>query len=67
MNSDITGIYLAISFVAALAIGLWIYGDAQQRQLQKPFIWGTVGFLFGLIGIILYWLMIIRPNKHGKA
>jgi hypothetical protein len=56
---------LLISLVAGAAIGLWIYGDAQDRKLKEAIAWAIVGFLFSVMGFIGYWLWVIRPNKRG--
>jgi hypothetical protein len=56
---------LLFSLVAGIAIGLWIYGDAQDRKLKDAVIWGMVGLLFSAIGFVVYWILVIRPDKRG--
>jgi hypothetical protein len=56
---------ILISLVAGVAIGLWVYGDAQDRKLKDAFFWGMVGFLFSLLGFVSYYLWVIKPNKRG--
>lgn len=57
---------LLISLVAGIAIGFWIYGDAQDRKLKNSLAWALIGLLFSVIGLIAYWFWIIRPNKRDK-
>jgi hypothetical protein len=56
---------LLFSILAGLAIGFWIYGDAQNRKLKNALFWGIIGFLFSLLGLFSYWLWVIRPDKRG--
>jgi predicted PurR-regulated permease PerM len=56
---------LLISLVAGVAIGLWIYGDAQDRKLKDGLFWAMIGLLFSFLGFIGYWLWVIRPDKRG--
>jgi O-antigen/teichoic acid export membrane protein len=55
---------ILIELVAGLAIAFWTYGDAKERKLNDAAAWGIVGFLFGLLGLAIYWYMVIRPNKR---
>ena len=55
-----------IAFLAAIAIGFWIYGDAIDRKLPAAFYWAAAGFLFGLLGFIVYFWLVIRPDAKGK-
>jgi len=57
--------YYAIDLLFALAVGLWVYGDARQRKLHNALTWGLLGLLFGLLGLIAYWYWVIRPNKRS--
>lgn len=62
MNPDFQ---LLIALLAAVAVGLWIYGDATDRKLPTALYWAACGFLFGLLGFLVYFLLVIRPNKKG--
>ena len=64
MNPDFE---LLIALLSAVAIGLWIYGDAIDRNLPTALYWAAAGFLFGLLGFVAYFLWVIRPDKRGKA
>jgi hypothetical protein len=59
------GMDLLIGLVAGVAVGFWIYGDAQDRRLKDALMWGVLGVLFGLLGLFAYWLWVIKPNKKN--
>jgi hypothetical protein len=59
------GMDLLIGLVAGVAVGFWIYGDAQDRRLKDALMWGVIGVLFGLLGFFAYWLWVIKPNKKN--
>ena len=53
--------------IVGLVVAFWIYKDAQKRKLNEAVVWAVVGFLFGLLGLLVYYLMVMRPNKQGSS
>lgn len=49
--------------LVALLIGFYVYGDAQKRGHDSPILWGLIGFLFSVIGLIVW--VILRPEGES--
>lgn len=47
----------------SIAIALWIYRDAKERNIASAALWAILGFLFNLLGLIIY--LIARKNMSG--
>ena len=50
-------IFLGLS----IAIAIWMWRDAKSRNDQYAPLWGIVGFLFNLLGLIIY--LVVRSQK----
>lgn len=44
----------------SIAIAIWIYRDAKERNIANPPLWGLLGFLLSVIGLIIY--LVVRNN-----
>jgi len=51
-------------FVIAVAIGVWVYRDAESRNMNGA-MWLIIGLILGIIGLIVY--VIVRKPKAKKA
>ena len=49
-----------IGFIIAIAIGVWMYRDAEKRG-KNGTLWLLVGLIGGLIGLIIW--LIVRPPE----
>lgn len=45
-----TGLLLALT-----ALCIWVYQDAQRRQLLRPWVWTLLVAILGPLGIAIYW------------
>jgi len=62
-------IWFAIMAVGILSLIFWIFMivDVAKRQFKKEddkILWLLVVILTGIIGAIIYYFMIKKPNKH---
>ncbi len=46
-----------IALVLYIVIAYWIYNDAKKRGNPNAVIWAVVGFILGLIGLLLYFVI----------
>lgn len=53
-------------YIIWAVVGYLVYQDAKKRNLKAAIGWGVLGFLFGLIGVLIYYLFVVRPNKHDQ-
>ena len=51
-------------FVIAVAVGVWVYRDAESRNMNGA-MWLIIGFILGIIGLVVY--VIVRKPKADKA
>jgi putative membrane protein len=51
---------LVIWFIIAIAVGVWIYRDAESRGMGGA-MWLIIGLVLGIIGLIIY--LIVRKPK----
>ena len=51
-----------IMFVIWIAIGIWMYKDAEKRG-KSGALWLIIGLLFGIIGLIVW--LIVRPPERS--
>ncbi|RLF63458.1 MAG: hypothetical protein DRN33_04105 [Thermoplasmata archaeon] len=49
-----------ILFIIWIAIGVWMYRDAEKRG-KSGALWLIIGLLFGIIGLIIW--LIVRPPE----
>jgi uncharacterized membrane protein YqaE (UPF0057 family) len=42
-----------IGVIVGILIAIWINGDSKKRGMN-PILWTILGFLFGLIGAVIY-------------
>ena len=47
-------------FVLAVAVGVWIYRDAESRGMSGA-LWLIIGLVLGIIGLIVY--VVVRKPK----
>lgn len=56
-----------IVLVIWVVIAVGIYNDANKRGNKNAILWGIVGFLLGLIGLLIYYLVVVRADNKKKA
>lgn len=61
---------LFMSYLVNLAMGGWLFIDARNRHKSK-WIWFLFGLLFGILGVIIYLLIVLNeeiriPLKEPK-
>lgn len=49
-----------VLLVISIGIALWIYRDAKERGVQAPALWAILGFIFNVLGLVIY--LIARKN-----
>lgn len=47
----------------SIAIALWIWRDAKERNIASAPLWAILGFLFNVLGLVIY--LIARKNMSG--
>lgn len=47
----------------SIAIALWIWRDAKERNIASAALWAILGFLFNVLGLVIY--LIARKNMSG--
>ncbi len=57
-------ICIAVWLIIWILIGLWAYKDAKKKCNEHPGLWFLVVFLLGIIGIIIY--VIVVKNECNK-
>lgn len=50
-----------IGGIISIAIAYWVYQDASKRG-GNAILWAVVGFVFGLLGLLVYWF-VGRPKE----
>jgi hypothetical protein len=50
-----------VILIVWVMVALWAKNDAQRRGIDNPALWGIVVFLAGIVGLIIY-LLVIRPK-----
>ena len=71
MSANMGGLIAAIVilpvivwFVIAVAVGVWVYRDAESRNMNGA-MWLIIGLILGIIGLVVY--VIVRKPKADKA
>ncbi len=71
MSANMSGLIAAtvllpviVWFVIAIAIGVWIYRDAESRGMSGA-LWLIIALVLGIIGLIIY--VIVRKPKGTVA
>lgn len=54
-------VFLGIS----IAIAIWIYRDANERNISSAPLWAIIGFLFNILGLVIY--LIARRGMQPPA
>ena len=57
--------YMIVLLVFNIAIAIWLYSIAKQEQ-EKPWVWALFGFVFGVSGVILYFVFRIYEMIKEK-
>jgi hypothetical protein len=55
---------IVVWFIIAVAVGVWIYRDAESRGMSGA-MWLIIGLILGIIGLIVY--VIVRKPKAAVA
>lgn len=54
-------VFLGIS----IAMAIWIYRDAKERNISSAPLWAIIGFLFNILGLVIY--LIARRGMQPPA
>ena len=54
-----------IAWAIWLILAYFVYKNAQSRKLKSPMNWAFMAFLFGPIGLLVYYVQIVKPNKKS--
>jgi hypothetical protein len=49
-----------------IACGICIYFDAKKRNLKAASSWAILGAVLGILGVIGYLQMIVKPNRRNN-
>ena len=53
-------IILVVWFIIAIAVGIWVYRDAESRDMGGA-VWLIICLILGIIGLIIY--LVVRKPK----
>jgi H+/Cl- antiporter ClcA len=56
-------VIIIIVFIVWIAVGLWVYKDAKQRN-ESAILWFVIVIVAGLLGILLWF--VFRPPIGGR-
>lgn len=54
-------LFILIPIAITIAIGVWMYKDAQKRNDPNAILWLIVGLVFSFIGLIVY--LVVRSQN----
>lgn len=54
---------IAAAMLIPIALSIYIYKDAEKSGVENPILWALIAFCFGIIGILLYFL--VGKNNTG--
>ena len=60
--AGMVGIPVVLYLIISIGIAWWIYRDAKSRANPQAAIWALLGFLFNLLGLIIYLIVRSRPT-----
>lgn len=46
-------------------LAIWIYINAKSRNIKTALWWAIGSFMIGIFGPLLYYLLVLRPDKKG--
>ena len=64
---DHSSIYSGISLLIQLIIGVWLLKDAQRLKSPYPLLTALMGFLFPLLGVVIFALIWLGQNHSATA
>lgn len=53
---------IGASMLIPIALAIFVYKDAEKSGVESPILWALITFFFGLIGLLLYFLV----GKNNK-
>ena len=67
--------FVIVSLVIGIAIAVFLYSDSGKRQKERgatpfglsPVLWAVIGFIGGLIGLIVYLIGRSQQDKSGST
>ncbi len=64
MAEDIVAYTLAAWFIFGIMVALWIFAD-QVKHSEKKYIWPVIGLVLAFIGMLLFYLLVMRKRKKA--
>lgn len=65
--AGMVGIPLVLYLIVSIVIAWWVYRDAKARAIPQGGIWAALGFLFNVLGLIIYLVVRSRPTTMPPA
>ena len=62
----IYGVVIFVCCCLNILVGVWVYRDAEKRQMDNPAVWLAIVLLGGCIGCIIY-LIVRDPIPMGTT
>ncbi|MFX1260130.1 MAG: hypothetical protein ACFFAN_19955 [Promethearchaeota archaeon] len=56
-------IFWIIWCVIGVLLAVWVYKDAEKRGEESPVMWLIIVLLLGLIGLLIYYLVVMRKKE----
>lgn len=56
-------VIICVTYVLWIALAVWIYKDAKNSKVENPALWAIIVLFFGLIGLLLYFLVGKKSNS----
>jgi uncharacterized BrkB/YihY/UPF0761 family membrane protein len=56
---------LFLGTLVNVGAGIWLYIEAKAVAL-KAWVWALLGLFFGLLGVVLFYVMQLYSRKHAK-
>jgi len=51
-----------VMLVTSVIIAVWVYRDAEDRGDRNAVLWSVLGFIFNLVGLLIYLLARKQPT-----
>ncbi len=63
MSCGCVAAFVIAVWAVFIAVAVWVYRDAQARNMEPPVLWLLLVLVTGLIGLIIY--LIVRKPRPG--
>ncbi|MGA1820789.1 MAG: hypothetical protein ACMUHU_07270 [Thermoplasmatota archaeon] len=56
-----------LPFIVILILAIWVHSDAKNNGVDNAFLWAVVVFFTGIVGLIIYFLVIKPKALEDRA